>query len=208
MNAGKITAKLRDAVPVRFMVDGEEVKQYRNIDIPDALKELGITDFKFDVSADRKISFQLFFDTGILPKEFPEARAKMTRAEKAAAKEATKEATTLEAAKKVIVDTAAETIAAITGSEVIVNVADPVNADGEQPSEDGNIEVAYDMTGEQRKALVTAIGEIIGETPIYKGAPTYAFAIGDYLVSRYGTLTGAANPALINTLEERGFIAE
>ena len=39
MKAGKITAKLRDAVPVRFMVENEEVKQYKNIDIPDVLKE-------------------------------------------------------------------------------------------------------------------------------------------------------------------------
>ena len=203
MKAGKITAKLRDAVPVRFMVEGEEVKQYRNIDIPDALKELEITDFKFDVPEDGKISFQLFFDTGVLPEEFPEARAKMTRAEKAAAKEAT----TLEAAKKVIVDTAAETIAAITGSEVIVNIAAPVNADEAQLAEDNKIEIAYSVTGDQRKALVTAIGEIIGEEPIYKKAPTYAFAIGGYTVDRNGTLTGEANQELIDTLTERGFVA-
>ena len=41
MKAKTITAKLRDAVPVRFMVDSEEVAQYRNIDIPDALTERG-----------------------------------------------------------------------------------------------------------------------------------------------------------------------
>ena len=69
MTAGKITAKLRDAVPVRFMVDDEEVKQYENIDIPDPLKELEIQDFKFDVPADGRISFQLFFEKGILDRK-------------------------------------------------------------------------------------------------------------------------------------------
>ena len=98
MHAKTITAKLRDAVPVRFMVEDAEVVRYKNIDIPDSLKELEIKGFQFDVPEDGKISFQLFFDTGILPQEFPAARAKMTRADKAAA----------------------EIIKAETGSEVIV----------------------------------------------------------------------------------------
>ena len=38
MKTGKITAKLRDAVPVCLMVNGEEVKRYKNIELPDALK--------------------------------------------------------------------------------------------------------------------------------------------------------------------------
>ena len=36
MECGKLTAKLRDAVPVCFIVDGKEVKRYKNIEIPDA----------------------------------------------------------------------------------------------------------------------------------------------------------------------------
>ena len=32
MECGKLTAKLRDAVPVCFMVDGKEVKRYKNIE--------------------------------------------------------------------------------------------------------------------------------------------------------------------------------
>ena len=35
MKTGKITAKLRDAVPVCLMVEGEEVKRYKNIELPD-----------------------------------------------------------------------------------------------------------------------------------------------------------------------------
>ena len=55
MKAGKITAKLRDAVPVCFMVEGKEVKRYKNIELPDELKELEIKDFKFHVPQDEKI---------------------------------------------------------------------------------------------------------------------------------------------------------
>ena len=41
----KITAKLRDAVPVCLMVNGEEVKRYKNIELPDEPKEVEMTDF-------------------------------------------------------------------------------------------------------------------------------------------------------------------
>ena len=40
MECGKLTAKLRDAVPVCFIVDGKEVKRYKNIEIPDEVKKL------------------------------------------------------------------------------------------------------------------------------------------------------------------------
>ena len=193
MNAGKITAKLRDAVPVRFMVDDAEVIQYKNIDIPDALKELEITGFQFDVPEDGKISFQLFFAAGVLPEEFPEARAKMTREEKRAAK-------TIHTSE--LADAVADTIKAAGGTDVIVNIGAAVNAD-----EASQIEVAYNVTGDQRKELVTAIGEIIGAEPIYKKPPTYAYEIGNYRVDRNGTLTGESNPELITALAERGFVA-
>ena len=49
MKTGKITAKLRDAVPVCLMVNGEEVKRYKNIELPDMLKEIEMTDFHFNV---------------------------------------------------------------------------------------------------------------------------------------------------------------
>lgn len=82
MKAGKITAKLRDAVKVCFMVEGEEVKRYKNIEMPDALKELEIRDFAFNVLTDGKIEFWLHFDEGILPTEWPEDRERKTRAAK------------------------------------------------------------------------------------------------------------------------------
>ena len=49
MKCGKLTAKLRDAVQVRFYENGREIKRYKNIEIPDAVKELEFQDFKFDV---------------------------------------------------------------------------------------------------------------------------------------------------------------
>ena len=52
MKTGKITAKLRDAVPVCLMVNGEEVKRYKNIELPDELKEVEMTDFHFNVHMD------------------------------------------------------------------------------------------------------------------------------------------------------------
>ena len=39
MKTGRITAKLRDAVPVCLMVEGKEVKRYKNIGLPDSIKE-------------------------------------------------------------------------------------------------------------------------------------------------------------------------
>jgi hypothetical protein len=39
MECGKLTAKLRDAVPVCLMVNGREIRRYRNIEIPDVIKK-------------------------------------------------------------------------------------------------------------------------------------------------------------------------
>ena len=60
MKTGKITAKLRDAVPVCLMVNGEEVKRYKDIELPEI---------------------------------FPEARTRVSRTAKAAAKAAAQEST-------------------------------------------------------------------------------------------------------------------
>ena len=49
MEIGKLTAKLRDMVPVCLLVEGKEIKRYRNIEIPDDHKKLEYQDFKFDV---------------------------------------------------------------------------------------------------------------------------------------------------------------
>ena len=86
MKTGKITAKLRDAVPVCLMVEGEEVMRYKNIELPDILKEVEMINFHFNVHIDGKITFEIHYEQGVLPEVFPEARTRVSRAAKAAAK--------------------------------------------------------------------------------------------------------------------------
>lgn len=86
MKTGQITAKLRDAVQVCLMVEGNAVKRYKNIELPDAIKEIELSDFHFHIAQDSKITFQIHYAPGVLPEVFPEARPKVTRAEKATAK--------------------------------------------------------------------------------------------------------------------------
>lgn len=88
MKTGKITAKLRDAVPVCLIVEGKEVKHYKNIELPDTIKEIEMRDFHFYIPQDGRITFQIHYEKGALPDVFPAPRAKMTRAEKAAARAA------------------------------------------------------------------------------------------------------------------------
>lgn len=79
MKAGAITAKLRDAVHVSFMVNGDEVIWYKNIEIPKALKEYPVLRFGFRILAGGKLEFQLHFEEGVLPKEFPAKRERQHR---------------------------------------------------------------------------------------------------------------------------------
>lgn len=51
------------------------------------------------------------------------------------------------------------------------------------------MEVKFNVTGNERKELVTAIAEITGEKPRYKGVPSCAYQIGCFTVDRVGILT-------------------
>lgn len=82
MEMGKLTAKLRDAVPVCLLVEGKEIKRYRNIDIPDELKILEYQDFIFDVSLNGTITFKIMFEPGVLPEVFPQLRERRKRVPK------------------------------------------------------------------------------------------------------------------------------
>ena len=84
MECGKLTAKLRDAVPVCFIVNGMEVKRFKNIEIPDEIKKLPFTAFKFDVPLNGAITFKIMFEAGVLPEVWPEARKRKQRSSKAA----------------------------------------------------------------------------------------------------------------------------
>ena len=62
----------------------------------------------------------------------------------------------------------------------------------------------YHVTGEQRKAVVTAVSAFVDAPAVYQNAPTFAYAIGKYRVDKEGSLTGPANEAL----QAKGFMAE
>lgn len=200
MKTGKITAKLRDAVPVCLMVNGEEVKRYKNIELPDELKEVEMTDFHFNVHMDGKITFEIHYEEGVLPEVFPEARTRVSRAEKAAAKAAAQESTEVMAVE------AAEPKIEVAPEESPQTDEIPAK-DSEEKSKPEYIEAAYNVTGVRRKQLVVAVGDFIGAKPEYLRAPTYAFAVGSYNIDKEGTLTGPENPVLIESLKEQGFIA-
>ena len=236
MKTGKITAKLRDAVPVCLMVEGKEVKRYKNIDLPDMLKEVEMLDFHFNVPADGKITFEISYAQGVLPEVFPEARAKMTRAEKAAAKEAAKAAAEQKTTPEENTPEATETPTAIpeqkeTALAIIpeapatepekaedtateTEAAEESTVETNEPAEEtapaeesGTMEILYNVTGPRRKELAAAVGSFIGAEPKYMKAPTYAFVVEDYTIGRDGTLTGKENKALVEALAAQGFTA-
>lgn len=71
--------------------------------------------------------------------------------------------------------------------------------------------INFNVTGEDRKALVKAIAEITGEKPAYLGMPSAAYQIGSYQVSKTGELTweeGTDTEYLIEMLIEKGYEAE
>ena len=204
MKTGKITAKLRDAVPVCLMVNGEEVKRYKNIELPDELKEVEMTDFHFNVHMDGKITFEIHYEEGTLPEIFPEARTRVSRTAKAAAKAAARESTEVMAVEAAEQEKEIAPVENPQSSEISAENPSELTAEG---SETVGIEAAYNVTGVRRKELVAAVGDFIGAKPEYLRAPTYAFAVGSYNIDKEGTLTGPENPALIESLKEQGFIA-
>lgn len=227
MKTGKITAKLRDAVPVCLMVEGKEVKRYKNIELPDMLKEVEMTNFHFNVHMDGKITFEIHYEPGVLPEVFPEARARVTRVAKAAAKAAAKavqeaapveespEAATQEETALAIIPEAPVFAAlfkaeAETSEKPAEESAEPIEeqAATEGPGEEsGTMEIFYNVTGPRRKELAAAVGDFIGAKPKYMKAPTYAFMVEGYTIGKDETLTGAANKALIEVLAAQGFTA-
>ncbi len=73
------------------------------------------------------------------------------------------------------------------------------------------MEIRFEKTGAERKALVAAISEVIDEKAKYLGAPGFAFQVGGYIISKDGTVdTGGAGAegvsSLLAALLERGFV--
>ena len=163
-----------------------------------------MTDFHFNVHMDGKITFEIHYEEGVLPKVFPVARTRVSRAAKAAAKATAQESTEVMAVEATEPETEAAPEERPQTDEI------PAEDPGEPATENSGpegIEAAYNVTGVRRKELVAAVGDFIGAKPEYLRAPTYAFAVGSYNIDKEGTLTGPENPALIESLKEQGFIA-
>ena len=203
MKCGKLTAKLRDAIPVRFYENGREIKRFKNIEIPDAIKELEFTGFKFDVPESGPITFKIYFKPGTLPETWPEARQRKTRTPKDA--EATPD--TVQAATEMPQD-AAELQVEELPQETTESTEDANLAAEDIPEDEPlpeRMEVHFDVDGSARKALAHAIGEGIGAYPSYKVAPSFAYIIGDYTLDRHGVLTGPHNAYLLGLLAQDGY---
>lgn len=188
MKCGKLTAKLRDAVPICFIEEGKEIKRVKNIEIPDAIKELEYKGFKFDVPMSGAITFKIYFEPGTLPETWPEPRQRKTRA------------------KKDEIATPASDDAAQDAPEMAQETADPQPEEFPQDEPiPETMEIHYDVPGSARKALASAIGEIIGTYPSYQAAPSFAYIIGEYTLDRNGVLTGPRNSQLMLTLDQDGY---
>ncbi|MBQ7049482.1 MAG: hypothetical protein IJN87_02540 [Firmicutes bacterium] len=203
MECGKLTAKLRDAVPVCFMVDGKEVKRFKNIEIPDEIKQLPFIDFKFDVPAIGAITFKLMFEAGVLPEVWPEARQRKQRGSMTVGHSlniAPETAALMAASVRLGGYADAETVAAMKAEKTAeTTVATEIT--GQSVPE----KIAYNVTGDRRKALVAEIANYTGEKAIYQNAPSFAYHIGPYAVDKNGMLTGPIDHNLIHWLASEGF---
>lgn len=66
------------------------------------------------------------------------------------------------------------------------------------------MKIEFNVTGSDRKSLVTAMGEILGVKPKYLGMPTAAYEVGGYTVDKTGTVTGEDSPELLEGLVTKG----
>ena len=64
--------------------------------------------------------------------------------------------------------------------------------------------IEFNVTGADRKNLVTTIGEILGVKPKYLGMPTAAYEVGGFTVDRDGTVTGDGLENLLDQLAANG----
>jgi len=76
------------------------------------------------------------------------------------------------------------------------------------------MKVNYNIQKEERKAMVGIIGKVLGEKPVYCGAPTFSYKIGAFEIMKDGSLwfddaTDEATLARVRTaLREEGFMSE
>ena len=76
------------------------------------------------------------------------------------------------------------------------------------------MKVNYNIQKEERKAMVGIISKVLGEKPVYCGAPTFSYKIGAFEITKDGSLcfddaTDEATVARVRTaLREEGFMSE
>lgn len=72
----------------------------------------------------------------------------------------------------------------------------------------------YNVSGEKRKKLVRAMSEILGEDAVYQGAPSFAYRVDGYMVSRNGLvaremhLSRATVQRALNDLYAAGYLSK
>ena len=77
--------------------------------------------------------------------------------------------------------------------------------------EEQAIQIYYDLDSQRRKDLVNTLGEILQREPKYLGTPTFNYEVGDYLITRTGTIICPKNctremaEQIISMLKEHGF---
>ena len=76
------------------------------------------------------------------------------------------------------------------------------------------MKIHYNITKEQRKKMVEIVGRTLGVQPIYCGAPTFAYRVGAFEITRDGSIcfgdeVDEAEVERVRTaLREEGFVAE
>ena len=76
------------------------------------------------------------------------------------------------------------------------------------------MKIHYNITKEQRKKTVESVGRTLGVQPIYCGAPTFAYRVGAFEITRDGSICfgDEADEAEVErmrtALREAGFVAE
>jgi len=68
--------------------------------------------------------------------------------------------------------------------------------------------INFNLTGTERKNLVTAISQILETPAVYLKTPTYAYQVGEYHIDKVGTLTGPCSSELLNATQAAGFTPE
>ena len=76
------------------------------------------------------------------------------------------------------------------------------------------MEVRYNVSGERRKELITAMADLLEAKPRYNGAPSFSYSVGDYQVDKQGMMSfsdftdSEEVEMLLEGLAERGFECE